>query len=239
MRKNIMIKPILLTMFVLTFAPLAYAEYLCPQGIGASSGDKPFHTYTTKQARKLAFCGWSENKTEEMIKAAEYEVIDTANGKVLLRFGALEWTFIKENEGTITITQVLYLPSGDDWKYLPVDRYIYRLKETDRKINFEREYVFKPPQFDKKKISEVLEAYKILKGKKYGNESISGMLMLAALSGSKEAQKLLINLKEYLVLDGAVAEAYTSIMDVYNEYIRNREHNKLLKRDAPKDRRAP
>jgi len=234
-----MIKPILLTVCILTFAPLAYAEYLCPQGIGASSGDKPFYTYTTKQGRKLAFCGWSENKTGEMIKAAEYEVIDTTNDKVLLQFGALERTFVKENSRTITITQVLYLPSGDNWKYVPVDRYIYRLKETDGEIDFERQYVFKPPRFDKKKISEVLEAYKVLKEKKHGNESISGMLMLAALSGSKEAQKLLIYLKEYLILDGAVAEAYTSIMDVYNEYIRNREHNKLLKRDAPKDRRAP
>jgi hypothetical protein len=220
MLKKITIKPILLTVSVLTFAPLANAEYFCPQGIGASSGDKPFYTYTTKQGRKLAFCGWSENRTEEMIKAAEYEVIDTTDDKVLLRFGAPEWTFVKENGRTITITQVVYLPSGDNWKYLPVDRYIYRLKETHREINFEREYVFKPPRFDKKKISEVLEAYKILKGQKYSNESISGMLMLAALSGSKEAQKLLVNLKECLILDGAAAETYSSIMDVYNEYIR-------------------
>ena len=239
MLKTFMTKLILLTISLMAFSPLTYAEYFCPQGIGTSPGDKPFHIYTTKQGRKLAFCGWSEIKAEGMIKAAEYEVINTSNDSVLLRFGAPEWTFIKEKEGKLTITHVIYLPSGDNWKYLPADRYIYRLKETDREISFEKEYVFKPPQLDKKKISEVLETYHILKGKKYGNESISGMLMLAALSGSKGAEKLLVNLKEHLILDGAVAEAYTSVMDVYNEYIRNREHNKMLKRDAGKRSRAP
>jgi hypothetical protein len=223
----------------MAFSPLAHGEYLCPQGIGASPGDKPFYIYTTKQARKLAFCGWSEVKADGAIRAAEYEVIDTSNGSVLLRFGAPEWTFIKEKEGRITIRQVIYLPSGDNWKYLPTDRYIYRLKETDSEIIFEKEYVFNPPQLDKKKISELLETYHILKAKKYGNESISGMLMLAALSGSKGAEQLLVNLKDYLILDGAAAEAYTSVMDVYNEYIRNREHNNPLKRDAAKDHRAP
>jgi hypothetical protein len=234
-----MVKLILLTLSILAFAQLANAEYLCPQGIGALSGDKPFYIYTSKQGRKLAFCGWSENQKEGIIKAAEYEVIDTFNDKVLLRFGATDATFIKENEGMLTITQVIYLPSGDNWKYLPVNRYIYRLRETNGEISINKEYVFKPPQFDKKRISEVLQAYKILKETKYGNESISGMLMLAALSGSQEAQKLLMNLRDYLILDGASGEEYSIVMDVYDEYINNREHNKLLKGDAAKSRPAP
>lgn len=230
---------IFLTLSIITLNQIAYASHRCPQGIGSREGDKPFFVYNSKLGRQLAFCGWSEQKPDGTLVASEYEVIDTASGDTLLRFGALEQTIIRTKGTRLAIVEVVNLPFAKNWKYLPVERYIYRPRETGRGLKFRQEYVFMPPNFDKEHIAAVLKAFQILKEKKHGNEEISGMLMIAALSGSDEAKIIFENLNDHFMLDGAVAEEYTAVMDIYREFIAHQHHNKLLKRDAGKDSRTP
>jgi hypothetical protein len=148
-----------------------------------------------------------------------------------------EGNYIAElSDDGITITTLIYFPTSQDNKRdIPFTVEKYYLKNGS--LNYSKKLILEPPKLDEnqqnKLKNEIIAAKSNFAVKPYG--TIISMLKVSAIYGNKEAEKLLINEKEFnqyfnITLDGDIGETYHLIAGEYRIYQDLQKHNNVIER---------
>jgi len=197
------------------------SECLCPAGVGAYTGDKPFLSVeSAENSIKVILCGYvMKNIDSQTIIATEFEVVPCGIGKPLMQVGALDQCRIKKEDAGVDVIEFERLPFGKDWEWIDVDYFHYRITfvEPDR-IIVDRTFVFSPPMLSESQIEDALNIYEQQKDNPKYDEAFPYIMLAAAISGNEEATNKFLAMMEELKLDGAMAEFFMDALGIYRTY---------------------
>lgn len=146
-----------------------------------------------------------------IFQSLTYSIVKT--GEQIVEYGAVQNCIVKKDEFGLTITELKYLPAGENWKWEQV------------KIGFQQVYVKEnklvvleqKPAFDQNKIDDSRANSFLIEltnmkgtGKLDNPEEILGRLEILALNDNKKAVDILSDFENYFnyQTDGAIAEQW-------------------------------
>lgn len=186
----------------------------CFNGIGSSASDTPSLTIKFSNGTILSVCGYEQEKrSENEILISEFNVFNCKTGESLVEYGAVQTCIVKKDERGLTITELKYLPAGENWKWEQVKIGLQQIFVKENKlVVLNQKTAFGPLKIDPTRTTHFLE--KLTDRKRTGTldhpEEIIGRLEILALNGSKEAVDILYNFENYFNYQtgGAIAEQW-------------------------------
>lgn len=214
-------KLFLIPIFLLLPLPL-WANCLCPDGIGARKGDKPFMSLVSKdEKRSMVLCGYViDRRSSSEVIASEFDVVACREESIFLSFGALENVRVEQRKNSIRLIELKKLPPGfgRDWIFMDYQFRDIRLGPKGI-VSTKKKIVFQPPRLSRAEQKQILKLWNHQKPEKKGSEELMGLLFLGALSGNKEIKKKFLNVRYDFRVDGVVAHVYGDVMRIYTEYL--------------------
>jgi hypothetical protein len=192
----------------------------CFRGIGSVIGDTPAMAVAVGDSSGLAVCGFTESKIDlNKIIMSEFDVFDCQNGNSIARYSSSERVQIEFKNSVLHLSEMQGLPIGVNWEWRDV-------VVTTRKISVDAaskditdpEWVFDSPLPDKRQITVFLNQLESLRKNKNKVlehiEEIIGKLVVTSITGDKSAEKILLELEQYLDMsfDGASMEYYQQML---------------------------
>jgi hypothetical protein len=181
----------------------------CFEGIGSSKSDSPIYTFKFQNGKTISVCGFLD-KEMEGFTISEFNVFDCKTGESYVEYGALEICRLVEMKNSIVISELKYLPSGNDWSW-------ELLKIAEREIKTKADSIVvtsRIPKFEKINVdAKVRDAFLNSLTSKINNdwELEIGKLELLALNNDSDAWEYL---KKYKNLkDGIVDGAHSEILN--------------------------
>ncbi|WP_167605429.1 M56 family metallopeptidase [Maribellus sediminis] len=199
----------------------------CYSGIGSSETDKPSMVVEFSNRVSVSVCGFEKEKISDTeVVVSEFNVFDCKTGKSLLEYGAVNTCNVKFADGKLYITELEYLPAGENWKWesIPMMQE-YLFVNGDNLSKSPRKFVYQKINIPQTRVDRFMQEVRNLKGKGYNKdfETILGRLALLALNGNMEAKNILSNFETYFNSspDGSVAELlnrWTSLISYWKDY---------------------
>ena len=186
----------------------------CFNGIGSSESDKPSLTIEFTNGTTLSVCGYEQERlSENEVLISEFNVFNCKTGEQLVEYGAVQNCIVKKDELGLTITELKYLPAGENWKWEQVEIGLQQVfaKENELVV-LEQKPAFEQADIDESKADSFLNELKSLKGTgKIDNpEEVLGRLEILAMNDVKEAVDILNDFENYFhyQTDGAIGEQW-------------------------------
>jgi len=186
----------------------------CFNGIGSSESDKPSLTIEFTNGMTLSVCGYEQEKlNENEFLISEFNVFNCKTGEQLVEYGAVQNCIVKKDELGLTITELKYLPAGENWKWEQVKIGLQQIFVKENKlVVLDQKPAFGQVKIDKTRTDSFLEQLRKMKGtgKLDNPEEILGRLEILALNDIKEAVDILYDFENYFnyQTDGAIAEQW-------------------------------
>jgi hypothetical protein len=199
--------PVLAALFL-----AATATCLCPDGIGATSGDTPI-LRAGSGARSLIVCGSLEGRQKDgRIRAAEFDVVRCDTRESLLRLGARQTALLRTRGAGLEVTEVVKLPAGRGGHLIdvPIRRSLVSPLPGggfDVSTSVVLGRLSLDPSLVRSAVTDGEEAGK--SGRVTDN--LLARLATASLSGSREAEALFRQLPHGVPLEGDVGETYQEL----------------------------
>lgn len=203
------------------------AECGCFNGIGSSEKDKPSLVTEFSNGVSVSVCGAEKERISDTeVVITEFNVFDCKTGKSLLQYGAVHTCNVKFEEGKLYITELEYLPAGENWKWesIPMMQE-YLFVNGDNLSKSPRKFVYQEINIPQTRVDRFMQEVRALKGKGYNKdfETILGRLALLALNGNIEAENILSKFDSYFNSspDGSVAELLNRWTSLINHWRNN------------------
>lgn len=144
---------------------------------------------------------------------SEFNVFNCKTGGQLVEYGAVQNCIVKKDELGLTITELKYLPAGENWKWEQVEIGLQQIFVNENElVVLEQKPAFEQVDIDESKADSFLIELKNLKGtgKLDNPEEILGRLEILALNDFKNAVEILYDFENYFnyQTDGAIAEQW-------------------------------
>jgi hypothetical protein len=205
---------ILILLFISTSAIAQTPACGCFNGIGSMETDKPSLTIEFSNGLILTVCGYEQEKLNmNEVLISEFNVFNCATKESIVEYGAIQNCIVKKDKQELHISELKFLPAGENWKWIqvPIGTQRIFIKENEL-IVLEQVSSFKPIKIDPIETERFLKEVKELKGKgKISNpEELLGRLEILALNDNLEAQNILFDFENYFKYqtDGAIAEQW-------------------------------
>ncbi len=213
MQKMTKLLTIILTIISITVTAQS-TDCGCFNGIGSSESDKPSLTIEFSNGTTLSVCGNEQKKlSENEVLISEFNVFNCKTGEQLVEYGAIKNCIVKKDEHGLTITELKYLPIGENWKWEQVKIGLQQIFVKENKlIVLNQKPAFRKVKIDEKRTESFLQKLRKMKGvgKLDNPEEILGRLEVLALNDIKEAVAILYDFENYFNYrtDGAIAEQW-------------------------------
>ncbi|MEZ4800890.1 MAG: hypothetical protein R2809_14160 [Flavobacteriales bacterium] len=187
----------------------------CFDGIGSASGDAPVLTFEFSNGQSIEVCGFVEEIYDaNKILVSEFNVFNCKTGDILVEYGAVQTCLVQKGENELNITEMLYLPTGENWHWEEVKVGLQSITlKSDSLVVSEQISVYDPAKLSSTNVELFIQELRKLKGS--GNlenpEEIIGRLEVLALSDYDEAFLILMDFENYFsyLTDGAIREQWT------------------------------
>lgn len=213
MQKMTKLLLIILTTISITAATQS-TDCSCFNGIGSTEKDEPSLTIEFSNGTVLTVCGYEQEKiNENEVLISEFNVFNCKSGVSLVEYGAIQNCLVKKNKLGLQISELKFLPSGDNWKWKQVEIGIQQIfiKENQLVIS-DQKPAYAQAEISQTKVDSFLEGLREMKGtgKLDNPEEILGKLEILALNKVKEAGTILYDFEDYFKYqtDGAIAEQW-------------------------------
>ena len=203
----------LLTIILFTVAAQS-TDCRCFKGIGSTDSDKPSLTIEFSNGTALSVCGYEQEKLgEDEVQISEFNVFNCKTGEQLTEYGAIQNCIVKKEELGLKITELKYLPAGENWKWEQVKIGLQQIFVKEHKLVV----LDQKPAFEKVEIDEIsadrflMELRKMKGTRKLDNpEEILGRLEFLSMNEIREAVDILYDFENYFAYqtDGAIAEQW-------------------------------
>lgn len=213
MQKMTKLLTIILTIISITVTAQS-TDCGCFNGIGSSESDKPSLTIKFNNGTTLSLCGYEQERlSENEVLISEFNVFNCKTGGQLVEYGAVQNCIVKKDELGLTITELKYLPAGENWKWEQVEIGLQQIFVNENElVVLEQKPAFEQVDIDESKADSFLIELKNLKGtgKLDNPEEILGRLEILALNDFKNAVEILYDFENYFnyQTDGAIAEQW-------------------------------
>jgi len=220
-------------------AGLCYAACLCPDHcIGAEKEMKPALEVSSSSGEgKLMVCGHPTREYEifknllrtdvkesaTQFNISEFDVIDCNSGKFLVTYGARDQCWVESKNHELTITRMTRLPRWHgDWADFTYAERKIRWSSQKWTTGDER-LVFNIPKMSQTHVSSLLKDFE--EATKAGSSQslcanegeFAGLLMIAALNGSRTARDDFQRFKGLCNLNGMIGETYNKFARTLDE----------------------
>lgn len=193
---------------------LSYGQQTCscPKEVYNNQTGK---TYQFNNGRTLGICGYYEKGIY-----SELALIDCSSKSIIEQWDALQDYKITFANDTLQLSNLYLLPVGKRLVYKQAPFLIYKYYFAGNKLLRTSYYNKAAVLYSNNQISHSLEKYKKAKrGNTEDNVEVADILFCAYVSGSKQAENYLKQLKTKLgPFDGAIAEQWNSIWQLYLQY---------------------
>ncbi|MDP2721856.1 MAG: hypothetical protein Q8O72_03780 [Bacteroidales bacterium] len=202
---------IILTILSITVTAQS-TECGCFNGIGSSEKDEPSLTTEFSNGTTLTVCGYEQEKlNDNEVLISEFSVFNCKTGESLVEYGAVQHCIVKTDKHGLQISELKFLPAGENWKWKQVKIGFQQIFVKENKlVVLEQQPAFARVEINQIKVDRFLNELQELKGSgELDNpEEILGRLEIIALNGVKEAVDILYNFENYFnyQTDGAIAE---------------------------------
>ena len=173
---------------------------ICPSGIGASQGDQPKMSLTTKSGNKIILCGYSVESEFDVYSVNSNSVVS----KPIVTYRAVQHVKSYSKGDSLVLDELVY--HHQNW--IPAFRREVSCATQQCEISSEV-CIFKRP----KATGDLSEIKSYQNGKNKGKFPSERTILLVsdlALAGNKDAQNIFFKGESTLKLDGAVAEAFSA-----------------------------
>ena len=210
-----MTKPLTIILTIISSAVTAQStDCGCFNEIDSSGFDQPILTIKISNGMTLSVCGYEEERlSENEVLISEFSVFNCLSGEKIVEYGAAQSCIVKKDKHRLTITELKYLPAGENWKWEKVKIGLQQISVKENKLVVsEQKPAFEKVNLDESKADSFLIEIRSLKGtgKLVNPEEILGRLEILALNDFKDAANILYDLENYFnyQTDGAIAEQW-------------------------------
>ena len=209
---------LLFSIFTLLTVSLSAQNCLCVNEDGKIT--KPFKSVVFSNNDSLLFCGSAYRDPDfSNYYLGELTIYDCLTKKELYSISNEDTYDLIFDNDLVTITFFERLPIGENWKILFIPIEIIEISAKGKKLYLNTTNFPVKPTIEQSRIDNQLAEYKNhITMKEYEKAfSLSNRLMVCALSGNKEAEKLLLSMSKDLdyFIDGHYGEEYDRMMLLY------------------------
>ncbi len=186
----------------------------CFNGIGSSESDKPSLTIKFRNGTTLSVCGYEQERiSESEVLISEFNVFNCKTVEQLVEYGAVQNCIVKKDELGLTITELKYLPAGENWKWEQVKIGLQKIfVKENQLVVLDQKPAFEQVKIDETRTNSFIEQLRKIRGtgKIDSPEEVLGRLEILALNDVKEAIEILNDFENYFnyQTDGAIAEQW-------------------------------
>jgi hypothetical protein len=181
--------------------------------------DKADRTFQFKNGKKIGLCGFIDTVGKQIIYS-EFTVYECGQKNIVKEWDATKECLIEFKKDTLKISELYALPIGTNFSFV---RKPFLINKLYYQNNILKDHSYFNPslkKYSQAEILKVLEAYKKLKKNQKDLIILQAFrLFWAYVSGSKEAENHLINVKtRFGKLDGHNEEDLNSLLNIYSLY---------------------
>lgn len=170
----------------------------------------------------IEVCASSKKEiSENEIEISETRISNCSTGKTLLEIGAIDYAILELNKNTLTVKKLKNLPIGKNWSFVKTPIRTWTLDLESNNPNFKEASGLVPPYVSNDQSINLVSQVKANPPNDAGEfEGLMFKLFVAAISGNREAEQLFRNHREKfgIVLDGSVAEDFSQLRSMLDEY---------------------
>lgn len=187
-------------------------ECSCYNGIGSSEQDEPILVSKFSNGSSVSLCGYYDDEIQvEGLIMSEFNVFNCETGEALVEYGAVQICRIEEEKDALIISELKYLPAGENWnvELIKIGRQVITQDKNGILVANQIPDLAKI-KIDKSKQEHFMGSLK--RGNGFGSdwESELGKLEILSLIGNESAWQILKNYEEFTgeKTDGALAETW-------------------------------
>lgn len=182
---------------------------------------KPIKVFHLTKTKSIAVCGTSEPKNGK-IEYSEFSLHQCGLTKIINEWDGTQTCTIKQNKDTLIVQEFYGIPNGErfsvKWREFYVYKYYFKGNRLIDTLFFRDDL----KKYTNKEIQIALFNFEKIQGPITKSDKYLiavNRLFWAYVSGSKKAEKHLLNLKKkYGTFDGAVSEDFDRIIMTFQYY---------------------
>jgi hypothetical protein len=184
----------------------AAADCVCP----ATAAVRTCLASRGEGGRELVACGREYSRSGMVIDAEELEIFQAGRSQALLRFDAIDNTFLYLEPDALKVVLVSQYPAGPDWSWIEVPVAEWRFKAG--KPEATPRPLFPAPSLTAVQIADFVKAYRKWlaepRDRRPTGDKMVARLATAAMAGNAEARRLFATMPKDAGLDGAGGESH-------------------------------